>query len=220
MKGYILPNENVDYMDDLLLNSDGRLRVVPAETLAALPPIHISIWANRKGIYCLPTTELINWLQVKIVGRSAIEICAGNGAIGRALNIPRTDSYNQTKSEMMALYKLYGQTPIFPPDDVQEFEANDAVDHFKPEVVLGSYITQKYIPSDEGKVGSSVYGVDELSLLPKVKLYIAIGNSSSHGDKRINALPHDVYKFSWLFTRTLKPEENEIRIWGEHNALA
>ena len=217
MNGTILPNENVDYMDDLLLDN-GLLRVLPAAILAALPPVHISIWGNKKGVYCFPTIELIEWLRDKVAGRSAIEICSGNGAIGRALNIPRTDSYNQTKPEMMALYAMYNQTPIFPPQDVQEFEANEAVDYFKPEVVLGSYITQRYLLGDElavPKIGSSVYGVNELDLLPKVQTYIAIGNKTSHGDKRIRKLPHKVYQFPWLFTRTLKPEENEISVWGD-----
>lgn len=158
MKGYILPNENVDYLDDLLLNN-GLVQVVPAIVLSAIPPVHLSIWGNKTGVYCLPTVELIDWLRNKIAGRSAIEICSGNGAIGRALGIPRTDSYNQTTPQMLAYYTLYNQTPIFPPEDVQKFEANEAVDHFKPEVVVGSYVTQKYIPSDEGVVGSSLFGI-------------------------------------------------------------
>lgn len=211
---YILPNENVDYLDDLLLDDAGKLQVVPAKVLGAVPQLHLSIWGNKKGVYCFPTVELIDWFREKIAGRTAIEICSGNGAIGRALGIPRTDSYNQTTPQMLAYYALYQQTPIFPPEDVQKFEANEAVDYFKPDVVLGSYITQKYIPSDEGKVGSSLYGVDELAMLPKVKLYMAVGNTKSHHDKRINALPHEDYKFPWLFTRSMEPQGNLISVWG------
>lgn len=214
MKGYLLPNENVDYLDDLLLDN-GLLQVVPASVLAAIPQVHLSIWGNKKGVYCIPTVELIDWLRQKVAGRSAIEICSGNGAIGRALGIPRTDSYNQTTPQMLAYYALYNQTPIFPPEDVQRFEANEAVDHFKPEVVIGSYVTQKYIPSDEGRVGSSLYGVDELVLVPKVKAYITIGNDSSHGDKRICQRIHKVFRFPWLYTRTMEPENNGIYVWGD-----
>lgn len=213
MKGYILPNEDVEYLDDLLLDN-GLLQVRPASVLSAIPPVHLSIWGNKKGIYCLPTVELIDWLRERIAGRSAIEICSGNGAIGRALGIPRTDSYNQTTPTMLAYYRLYGQTPIFPPEDVQKFEANEAVDYFKPEVVVGSYVTQKYIPSDEGVVGSSLFGVDEILLVPKVKTYITIGNQSSHGDKRICQRAHKVFNFPWLFTRTMEPEGNGIYVWG------
>jgi hypothetical protein len=213
MKGYILPNENVDYLDDLLLDN-GFLQVRPAAVLSAIPQVHLSIWGNKRGVYCLPTVELIDWLRDRIAGRTAIEICSGNGAIGRALGIPRTDSYNQTTPQMLAYYRLYNQTPIFPPDDVQKFEANEAVDHFKPEVVIGSYVTQKYIPSDEGVVGSSLFGVDEIALVPKVKTYITIGNESSHGDKRICQRAHKVFRFPWLFTRTMEPEGNGIYVWG------
>ena len=214
MKAYILPNENVDYLEDLLFK-DGLLQVVPASVLTSIPPLHLAICGKNKAIYCFPTVELIDWLREKIAGRSAIEICSGNGAIGRALGIPRTDSYMQTTPEMQAYYALAGQPTIFPPEDVQKFEANEAVDYFKPDVVLGSYITQKYIPSDEGKVGSSLYGVDELALVPKVKTYIAIGNEISHTDKRVRALPHEKFKFPWLFTRSMEPGRNEISVWSQ-----
>jgi len=219
MKGYILPNENVDYLDDLFL-VNGLLQVLPASVLAAIPQLHLSIWGNKRGVYCFPSTELIEWLREQVAGRSAIEICSGTGVIGRALGITSTDSYIQTTPEMIAYYALYNQKPIFPPQDVHKFEANEAVDNFKPAVVLGSYITQKYLPGDEDavpKIGSSFYGVDELALLPKVETYIAIGNKTSHGDKRIRKFPHTTHQFPWLFTRSVKPEENEISVWNRND---
>ena len=158
----------------------------------------------------------IDWLKEQVAGRSAIEICSGTGVIGRAMGIISTDSHIQSSPQMIAYYATIGQMPTFPPEDVLKFEANEAVDYFKPSVVLGSYITQKYLPGDEvePKVGSSFYGVDELALLPKVETYIAIGNKSTHGDKRIRKLPHTSYQFPWLFTRSVKPEENEISVWN------
>lgn len=219
MNPCFLPKENVDYLDDLLLDN-GLLQVLPASVLSNVPQVHLIIWGNQKGIYCFPTVELIDWLKEQVAGRNAIEICSGTGVIGRSMGITSTDSYIQTSPQMVLLYELYGQKPIFPPEDVLKFEANDAVDHFKPSVVLGSYITQKYLPGDEGdennpKVGSSVYGVDELSLLNKVDTYIAIGNQSTHGDKRIRKFKHNSYKFPWLFTRSVKPDENEISVWNK-----
>lgn len=215
MNGTYITYENVDYLDDLLL-VNGLIQVVSASDLAQIPQSHLSIWGGKRGVYCFPTNELIDWLKEQVGGRKAIEICAGTGVIGRALGIPSTDSYIQTSPEMVALYSLWNQHPIFPPSDVHRYEANEAVDHFKPEVVLGSYITQRYLPGDEDepKVGSSVWGVDELSLLPKVKTYIAIGNKTTHGDKRIRKFPHSSYQFPWLFTRSQKPEENEISVWN------
>lgn len=209
MKGYLIPDEDVNYLDDLLLKN-GLLQVVPSSLLAEVKPMHLSLWGNKRGIYCLPTIELIDWLREQIGGKSAIEICSGNGAIGRALNIPRTDSYIQTTPEIIEIYRAAGQVPIVPPEDVQKFEANEAVDYFNPEVVIGAYVTQKFV---EGDRNGSAYGTDEVSLLKKVKKYIVIGNDESHGEKRIRRLPYKQYRFSWLFTRSLNQQSNEISIW-------
>ena len=215
MQGQVMPNENVDYIDEILL-VNGQLQVVSALTLEKINKIHLALWGNKRGIYCFPTVELIEWLKLKIGGRTAIEICSGTGVIGRALVIISTDSYIQTTPDMIAYYRLAGQVPIFPPEDVKKFEANDAVDHYKPQVVLGSYITQKFLPGDEvNKTGSSVYGVDELAMLPKIETYIAVGNTSTHGDKRLLKFPHERYQFPWIYTRSLKPELNEIVVWNK-----
>jgi len=161
---------------------------------------------------------LIGWLREQIGGRQAIEICAGQGTIGRSLGIVATDSYIQTDPGMMAYYRLLGQHPISPPPDVYKFEANEAVDHFKPQVVVAAYSTQKYIPGDEGppKIGSSLYGVDELTMLPKIETYINIGNDMTHGDKRLRRQPHDFFRFEWLFTRSSEPQGNHIIIWNNY----
>lgn len=213
MRYKVIDNENVDYLDPILVK-DGLFSVVDYSVLKDIPQKHLTIWGNKNGIYCFPTTELIDWLKEKIGNQSAIEICSGTGVIGRALGITRTDSYIQTSPEMIALYTTYGQKPIFPPDDVLKFEANEAVDRFKPKVVIGSYVTQRAIPgdSDEG-IGSSIYGTDELSLLKKVETYITIGNDISHGDKRIRKFSHTIYRFPWILTRSLEPNKNFISVW-------
>jgi hypothetical protein len=216
MNAYILPNYDVSYLDEVLLDESGLLRILPAEKYAKIYIQHLQVWANRNGIYCLPTQELIDWLENQIGDRKAIEICAGNGAIGRALHIPVTDSFIQTTPEMLAYYMALGQKPTSPPPDVYEFEANEAVDTLKPKVVVGAYVTQKFEEGDsEANIGSSVYGVDELALLKKVETYIVVGNDITHGEKRINQLPHETFHFEWLYSRTTKPESNHIKIW--HN---
>lgn len=211
----VMPKMDVSHLDAFFFDENGRLKIHPAEELRKIAHLELMAWANGKGIYCVPSTELIDWLRQEIRGRKAIEICAGNGAIARALGIPATDSYMQTDEVMSALYKVMGQKPIEPPKDVYKFEANDAVDHFKPKVVIGAYVTQKYQDGDEGppKINSSLYGVDELSLLPKVERYITIGNELSHGDKRLRKLPHRVYQFDWVFTRSAHPQMNNIVVW-------
>lgn len=217
MQAYLLEDEDVFYMDKLLFDSSGMLQPVKAADLTALKPVHLMIWGNKNGVYTYPTVELVDWIKEKIAGRSAIEICSGTGVMGRAIGITSTDSYIQTTPEMIAYYLAANQKPIFPAPDVKKYEANEAVDVLKPEVVVGCYVTQKYLPGDEGPpmIGSSLYGVDELAMLPKIKTYINVGNYSTHKDKRIRQFPHTVYKFPWLITRSGKPEQNEIVVWGE-----
>lgn len=212
---YVLENHNVDYLDALLVEETGLLKVVDADFLRTLNLEHLIVWGNKRGVYTFPTTELITWIKEKIGDRKAIEICSGNGVIGRALGIVRTDSHVQTTPEMIAYYEAVGQKPISPPKDVYNFEANDAVDFFKPQVVVACYATQKYLPGDEvQKVGSSVYGVDELAMLPKIETYINIGTDTSHADKRIRKFKHDLYRFDWLFTRSPDQKLNHICVWN------
>lgn len=210
----ILTNHNVDYLDPILMD-DGLLKVLDCATLRAIPQEHLMIWGGKRGIYTFPTTELIAWLKERIAGRRAIEICAGNAATGRALGIIRTDSYIQTDPNMAAVYQAMNQHPIEPPKDVYKFEANDAVDFFKPKVVIGCYATQKYLPGDEGppKIGSSVFGVDELAMLPKIETYINVGNDTSHADKRIRKFKFEMFKFDWIVTRSGNQSENHICVW-------
>lgn len=212
----VMPDRNVGYLDSILTR-DNRLLVLPADDLRKLPLLDLQIWANKRGVYCLPTAELIAWLRTMIGGREAVEICAGNGAIGRALGIVATDSYIQTEPKMAAYYRQLGQQPIIPPPDVQKFEAVKAVQYFKPKVVVGAYVTQLYQLGDEGppKIGSSVFGVNELLIWELVETYICIGNVTTHGDKRLLKKPHEVYRFDWLFTRSMTPESNVIYVWNK-----
>ena len=214
----IMERCDVSYLDALLLDDQGRLRAVPAARLAAVPPPHLMLWANKRGAYSLPTLELLDWLRDFVRGRHAIEICAGEGAIGRGLGIQSTDSYMQTLPEIVAYYRHLGQTPITPPSDVARFEGLEAVCHYQPEVVIGSYVTQKAYPGDETgtlKPHCSAFGVDEMRLIPKVKAYVLIGNAGVHEKKRALALPHRIFRFDWLYTRSVTPEKNQIVVWGE-----
>lgn len=215
MNAWVMDRQDVKYLDEILLDEKGLPRPVPFLTLAKFPISHLVQWGNEKGVYTIPTVELIEWLKDAIGGRKAIEICAGHGAIARSLGIVATDSYIQTKPEMMAFYRSIGQNPIQPPTDVYEFEANEAVDTLHPQVVVASFATQKYQVGDEGppKIGSSVYGVDEISMLQKIQTYINIGNDQSHGDKRILKYPHETYRFPWLVTRCMHQEQNHIKVW-------
>lgn len=215
MNAYVIKNADVSYLNSLLLDERGLVRVLPTSEIRKIPTDHIKIWLNQNGVYCLPTLELIDWIRERIDGRKAIEVCAGNGAIGRALGIPATDSYAQQDPSMAAYYSLIGQKPTQPPADVYKFEANEAVDVLKPKVVVASYATQKYLPGDEGPpaIGSCIVGIDELAMLPKIETYILVGNDRSHADKRIGKFPHETFRFDWIVTRAVDQSTNFIRVW-------
>ena len=214
MNAWILPTEDVSYLDRDLLDEKGLLKVLPARFYKNTPPNHISLWAGKHGIYVFPTTELVDWLRERIGTRKAIEIGAGNGAIARALNIVATDSHVQNTPEMIEYYRMIGQQTTRPPADVYKFEAGDAVDILKPQVVVAAFVTQKFQQGDQTSfVGSSVFGADELSSLPKVETYIHVGNDKSHGDKRILKFPHEVFRFDWIVTRAQDQSLNSITVW-------
>ena len=128
-------------------------------------------------MYCLPTEEVdLSWLRNRIAGRKALEICAGNGAIGRALEDRlETDSHIQTMPEMAAYYKLLGQHPITACRRVQVRGQRSGVGTCS----RGSFSARTSMRHEVSKkatkvrrfVGSSVYGVDELGIVAKVQTY-------------------------------------------------
>jgi len=215
----VLDKQDVSYMDQILFDENGLIRVLPSADLLRLPQEHIMIWGNLNGVYTYPTKELIDWLKEKIDPKNTIEICSGNGAIGRALNIVSTDSYIQTEPKIVAFYKSLGQFPISPPKDVQKFEATKAVDFYNPKTVIASYATQ--ISKEDSVENTSFFGVDEDYILSNAETYIHIGNSTTHGTKRIaKDYYNDLFRFPWLVTRSVNPEENEIRIFRNEKKYA
>ena len=207
---WTLPGADIKPLDDLMYRSDGLLNIVPSKRLFEFPHTTLQTWCVKRGVYQFPTEELINWLYKQIAGRKAIEICAGNGVIGRALGIPITDSYMQTIPEIKAYYESLKQTVIEPPPDVLKFTANDAVRHFKPDVVIGAWVTQLY---QKGDTDGSVMGVDELEIIAHAK-YIHIGNDRSHGYKLSMRKSHEHHYFDWLVSRGQDQSKNHLGVWG------
>lgn len=202
-------NRDVSYLDNFL-EKNGDLKVVESRLLKSLQIHDLQVWFKLRGVYCFPTKELIAWLKEEINNRTALEICSGIGLIGRSLNIKSTDGYYQTSPEMINFYKFIKQGPIIPPSDVERFEANEAVDFYNPQVVIGSYITQKC--DNNKKTNSSLRGVDEVLMFKKIQTYICIGNKKEHGNKTILENPHKIYQFDWIFTRSEEPQNNVIYV--------
>lgn len=191
--------------------ADGKLIVKPFSFWNNIDRNEINYFLYVHGIYVVPTEELINYLKENIVG-SAIEIGAGNGAISRALNIPITDSRMQELEEIKMMYAMSGQPVIKYPDDVEKLNSDQAIVKYKPDTVIGCFITHKF----KAEIGNgNMYGVEEENILKSVKRYINVGNLTTHKSKPILKMKHEEHYFEWLITRAVNQKDNRIFIWNK-----
>lgn len=199
---------------DLLLDADGRLRPVPAAELARLPYDAVRLWCHENGVYGLPTVELVEMLATIIKGRRAIEIGAGMGVFGRALSIPMTDARTMERPEVRAHYEALQQPVTRYGADVEHLDAAAAVAKYQPQVVFGSWITQRAAPTQPlPPGGGSIYGVDEIALLAQVDWYLLFGNTTIHGQKEIlrpGRFPVAEMRSVAFWSRSASPRENVL----------
>lgn len=178
----ILPEEDVKYLAQDILDDNGLLKPMPSAYYSTVPDAHLAMFGHMHGIYLFPTIELVDAVKQEIGNRKAIEIGSGTGCLGRALGIPMTDSHIQARSDIRELYDSIGQPPIKYPPDVLKMDAKEAIEHFKPECVVAAWVTQKWRKGDKD---GFIYGVNEWDIINKVDKYILIGNFRVHKDKRI-----------------------------------
>lgn len=210
---HVKPSE-VTYLDAQLLQGD-RLRLLPAAVYRQIPHAHLRLWASLHGRYGLPTQELIDWLKAQIGNRRALEIGAGCGDLGYHLGITMTDSYQQVDDPATAAhYAALRQVPTTPPPDVIKEDAENAVRKRKPQVVIGSWITEKWLPANVPWENTGNYkGPREEYILDRCATYILVGNQNIHGKKRILKLPHAEFSFPWLVSRAADQTANRIYVW-------
>lgn len=212
----VFDKQNIDYLYTQLYNDKEELQVLPFEFYSNIDPIHIRQFCLENGIYCLPTTELIDYLKSMIKDKSTIEIGAGHGTIGRLLNIPSTDSFLQEKPEMKAIYDKIKQPTAKYGKNVEKLEAEEALRKYKPAMVIAAWVTHKYEPKKHFNEGN-MFGIREHKILEKAN-YIFIGNESTHRRKIILDIPHDTIYPDWLVSRVFKkdPSKKEmICIWNK-----
>ena len=210
----ILNMEDTSHLDKVL-KPNGFLEPVAAAVLREIPQMHLMLWCHVNAIYGLPTIELIDHLKTLFIG-TTIEIGAGDGAFGRALGIKSTDSYVQASPEMKAFYRGIGQPPVNYGDNVLQFDALDAVQHFKPTTVFASWVTQ-YVSDEDASTTAGCYaGVKELEIAKHIKRYVLFGNHAIHGDKKLFKSPHlkkvEVQQSPLWFSRSSRPEQNALWI--------
>lgn len=191
---------------------EGReMRILPASVWESFSWSEVRLLLHETGTYVVPTEELIEFLDGLIGEESAIEICAGNGFIGRELGIPVTDSYQQQDDPATSLlYSLAGQPTIKYPKDVVKLEANKTVDKFRPHTVIACYATHKW---RYDTMSGNDKGVDFQKLLRKVKRLVLVGNTEVHKDNPLMDIPHEEIILPGYITRSAHPETNRIFIW-------
>jgi hypothetical protein len=212
VRARVLPDIDTAALDEKLLQPGTQfLRLMPAEELLSNGLEAIQLWAVRRARYQFITTELVEWLRARIAGRSVIEVGAGQGDLGHHLGIHMTDSGMQTTPECLLQYASQGQMPTIPPPEVERLDAIDAVKKYKPQVVVASWITQKW---HEGDPHGNAYGPEESQIVNAVDTYIHVGNRSVHGLKRILRMKHREYKPKGLVSRGHEQAKNLIYVWG------
>ncbi|GAB3644786.1 hypothetical protein [Ramlibacter alkalitolerans] len=195
------------------LTARGRLKVLPASFYASTSVEERAVFGARTAAYVLPTTELVEWLRRFIGGRSALEIGAGNGVLAEALGITAADSCMQRRPEIAAYYRALQQPVVQYGANVQERDAQAAVRHYKPKVVVAAWVTHKY-EADRHDAGGNQDGVAEEDVIAQCESYVFIGNRHVHRGKSIWKLPHVSFEPPWLYSRAHNGSPDFIAVWG------
>jgi hypothetical protein len=213
--GIYIPTEKLQRLDEFFnfIIKNGEFQVKPYSEIVEFGKEIIMAFCVKYGMYCFPTRELIDFLKNEIGDeKKVIEIGAGRGIISKELNITATDSYQQKQQHIAELYEVLGQAPIQYGDNVERYDAIDAIRKFKPNTVLACWVTHKYNPRQHNREGNAE-GVKEEKVLERVRKYIFVGNDKAHKGKPILDVEHRSYKFPWLLARTENQDLNSIWIW-------
>lgn len=213
MAMYILPNDDISYLENLLF-INGNFQILPYAILKDIPQEHISIFCVKHAFYCFPTQELIDYLREEIADKEAIEIGSGNGFVAQALQITATDSMQQTNPAIQQIYAMAQQPTITYGTNVKPFEALNAIDYYTPQVVLGCWVTHLYNSKEHWREGNAA-GIDEIKIIKKHK-YIFVGNELTHQFKPILKHKHQIFKAEWLMSRSMQKEKNVIWTWDNN----
>jgi hypothetical protein len=215
MEGFsVLERTDFTYLEKILLDEKGELKIVSYEELKNVPQSDISQFCVKYGVYNIPTLEMIDFLKEQIGDKekTTIEIGAGNGVLAKTLGITATDSRQQDLPEVRTVYILSGQTPVKYGDNIHKCSAIESIKLYKPNIVLGAWVTHKYNAREHWR-GGNRDGIDESIVIKKVKKYIFIGNENTHKNKPILNIPHQTIHADWLVSSSMNKDKNVIWIW-------
>jgi hypothetical protein len=206
-----LERADISYLERLLLDDGGFLRVVPFVAIRNAPQNDISLFCHKHAVYQIVTTELVEFVGEQIAGFSVIEIGAGNGCLGRELNIPLTDNRMQEREDIKLIYRQMRQPVIRYPDDVRKLDALTAIKVLKADAAVGSWVTHKWKPN---LADGNAFGVDEAILSKRLKRYVFVGNEITHRHKELLRYSKPkAFKFDWLVSRSMQRRANVIWIF-------
>lgn len=202
----IQPQDISDIEQEAL--TDGRLNVLPHAFWSQFTPDQIRFFCWKNGCYSIPTVELVNWLNERIAGKKTIEIGAGNGVLAKALDIGAVDNYQQQMAKYKLFYLNTNQPIIRYGKNVAKIGANEAVEYEKPEVVIGSWITERYDPAYH-RYGGNEIGPRQLEIIDQVDTYYLIGNTDIHHNPKLMNLKPKIHRIP-LISRAFDPHKNVI----------
>ncbi|MNR71505.1 hypothetical protein D3C71_21330 [compost metagenome] len=197
-----------------VLDSSGRLKVMPASYYAQTTVDERAVLGLRTAAYVLPTLELVGWLKLAIGMRTAIEIGAGNGLVAESLGITATDSCMQEREDIALLMKAMGQRPVQYGRNIQRYSAEEALKKYKPKVVVACWVTHKFDERRHEAEGN-MDGVVEEDVVANCESYIFIGNKHVHRNKSLWKQPHAYFEPPWLYSRAFNGSADFIAVWGK-----
>ena len=216
---------------DAIYDKEGRVYPIPYSFIKKDNNDTLNFIMQACAFYTFPTIELCEWLSSQIDDNpelephSAIEICAGTGWIGRQLGIPTTDLKVQENEVVKGIMKQMIAKPVTYSDDIEKLEAQEAVNKYNPDIVIGSYVTSmktikeinrkktKYmnIPIGNGFIQQNLmdlaeseipyFGVNVEKIIRTCYKTILICNLRTHKYQSYLKLPHKSLSFPWLITR-------------------
>lgn len=210
--GPVVDPEKIRDIAPEVLGEDGRLRILPAAYWATTTVQERALFGQRHGIYSYPTQELVDHLRDIIDGRKAIEIGAGNGVLADALGIPGTDSRQQDKEPYRSMYALGGWATVPYGPNIVEAHASRAVRQYRPDVVIGCWVTRKFDPA-QPEAGGNEVGIDELDVFTQCRTYVLVGNEKVHAISRMWTRPHTIEYPPWLYSRASNGSRDFIAVW-------
>lgn len=194
-----------------VIDENGRPRVVPASVFAGVDQANIAALCVKHAFYGVVTCELVEFIREQINGRCAIEIGAGNGVLAEALNITGVDNRMQDWPWVRATYEMSQQPTVRYGANVVHMDGIEALSHYRPQVVIGNWLTHFYRP-ERHWAGGNMYAPDERQILENVETFILVGNSKTHAGHSLLDNAHDTYEPSWLYSRAVRGT-NFVKVW-------